>query len=257
MRLASMLSANAAAMYAALGGVLSTPELPVHFDPHAGLDDVLHGDAPLAAMCGLLYTRHQHALRVLVAPVPRTTPATRSPLYCSQVVVRRRAGPLPLPALRGARWVINERASFSGYVALLAGLRDLGLDASFLGVPQVTGSHLASLQQVVTGAADVTAVDSSVLQLALQQNPALQGALQVVTSFGPYPAPPLVVHRRVPTEQRARWTEALTTLHHSPEGRRVLDLAQVERYVPVTDDDYAPIRAAERRAAPWLDAVYA
>jgi len=40
----------------------------------------------------------------------------------------------------------------------------------------------------------------------------------------------------------------LTTMHQDPQGRTILDHALLDRFAPVTDKDYDPIRAMEKRA---------
>ena len=254
LHLVSLLSANSDPFYAALAEHLSDQGLPLHFG--AGTGSISDTASTVTSLCGLLYLRHQADVVPLVAPVAEDSGSQR-PVYFSDVVVRRDHPATRLIHLQGADWALNERASFSGYVALLAGLRQAGLDSTFLRQASFTGSHLASLDRVRGGLASATAVDSLVFDLAVRQQPALASQLRVVASFGPFPAPPVVVHRTANRELQDELRTRLSTLHHSREGRRVLALGGVTRYAEVSAEDYRPISAAERLAAPMLEALHA
>jgi len=252
LRLTSLLAANAEPHYLALASLLAgAPDETVTFlpAPDDALQVVRSAQVQLAALCGLLYVQHRAELLPLAAPVPAGSDVCGRAVYASAVVVRRDHPARRFGDLTGAAWVLNERASFSGYVALLAALEQRGLPLSVLGRPDFSGSHLASLAAVREGRAEATAVDSTVLALAFVQTPALSADLRVLTTFGPYPAPPIVAHRSLPGPRREAIRRTLTTLHHHRRGREVLALAGLTAYVPVTPRDYLPIREAARRAA--------
>ena len=257
--LVSLLSSGARPFYAALAGALSLQGgPPLRFEEHeAALAQLLSGEAAVGAVCGLLYLRHRHRLDLLAAPVSWASGHGGAPVYFSSIVVRRDAPWRTFAQLSGARWAVNERASFSGWVALLAELRRRGLPLAFLGEPTFTGSHLASLERLRAGLADASAVDSTVLDLAFARDPALRRELRVVARLGPYPAPPLVVHRDLPRPERARLLAALTALPGHELGRRALALGRTLRFVPVRGADYDPILRAERLAAPLLGGLHA
>lgn len=252
LQLTSLLAANAEPHYLALSSLLAGGGAePVTFlrAPENALQAVRSAQVQLAALCGLLYVQHHAELTLLAAPVSAARATSGRPEYASAVVVRRDHPARRFDHLTGARWVLNERASFSGYVALLAALQQRGLPLATLGRPDFSGSHLASLQSVREGRAEATAVDSSVLALALAQTPALRDELRVLTTFGPYPAPPIVAHRSLPEPRREAIRQTLLTLHQHRGGREVLALGGVSRYVAVTPRDYLPVRDAARRAA--------
>ena len=252
----SVLSEAAQPFYAALAQHLKSGGQPgVLSDAPDGLERLLSGEAPFGALCGLLYRRHRHQLDLLAAAVPTGAQARGRAVYFSQIVVRRGHPATRLGQLRGARWAVNETASFSGYVALLAHLRRSGEDRDFLGQPSFTGSHLHSLRWLRSGLADAAAVDSSVLSLALRQDPALAAEIRVIASLGPYAAPPLVVHRSVPQETRAELLRQLAALSGHAEGRHVLALGQVRRFARVRERDYDALEVAARWAEPlWRSA---
>lgn len=105
------------------------------------------------------------------------------------------------------RWAFNESDSFSGWMAVRHGLRlerRPAHDVDWI----ATGSHLASLEAVKQGAADRAGIDSMILDL----DPTLLHGLEVLTSWGPWPAPPVMAKRRLPTkvlgDLRSAFTDA-------------------------------------------------
>ena len=119
------------------------------------------------------------------------------PVYFSDLVVRAEAPFCSFADLRDATWAYNEPASFSGYIAMHAYLAANGYSHSYFGAMHQTGSHQRSLEAVIAGEADLTAIDSIVLEQALALEPALAGQIRTILTIGPNPVPPLVVARHV------------------------------------------------------------
>lgn len=207
------------------------------------------GEANAAFICGLPYTLRAHALEALAAPVQAGGRYGGEPVYFSDVLVRVDSPFRAFADLRGARWVSNEPGSLSGHAVMLAHLAAIGAPAGFFGNAGVSGSHLASLRMLVAGEADAAAIDSTVLELAQRDDPALGGRLRAVAALGPNPAPPFVAARALPVELRGRLRAALAALHEDEAGRAALGLAAIARMAPVTDADYDPIRGLAARAA--------
>jgi ABC-type phosphate/phosphonate transport system substrate-binding protein len=127
--------------------------------------------------CGYPFT---HALRgqvKLVATPHYAAEGCDGPNYCSFLFAREQK---PLHDFRGCVAAINGSDSMSGMLALklvFAPLAELG---RFFSKAIETGSHVASLQSVQSGAADVCAVDSVCVALAKKYRPSLlQGLLEV------------------------------------------------------------------------------
>ena len=106
-----------------------------------------------------------------------------------------------------------------------------------------TGSHRESLRRLVAGEIDAATIAATLLALAAAADPAV-AALPVVERLGPAPIPPVLLLGDDP-ELAAALRDALCALHGHAAGRAALALGLVERYVPVTDADYAPVRAMD------------
>ena len=170
-------------------------------------------DADLAFVCGLPASQMGGTHRPLLAPVLDRDRYRGRPWYFVDVVARSRTQPL------NGRWAFNEVASFSGHVAVHHGLRLRGFEASEW-LP--TGSHQASLEAVAQGQADLAGIDSMILDLAPYPD------LELVTSWGPWPAPPIVASRSLDPQ-------LVTDL-----GRELVD--DGVSWVPVDDSHLDPIR---------------
>lgn len=253
LRLASLLAANALPTFRGVADYLSrSGGLRVDLlegVPWAEQERMLdRGEAELGAMCGLLYTRKAAWLELLAAPVPTPARYQGRPIYFSDVVVPRGSRFETFADLRGARWLYNDRGSFSGYALLRAHLAALGETGAFCGPIAESGGHLRSIELLAAGLADAAAIDSTVLDLELRRRPALAEQIRVVATLGPHAIPPLVMARRLPPAQKERLRAALLRMHQDPAGRAALAGGLVERFVVVADADYDGVRATARRA---------
>jgi phosphonate transport system substrate-binding protein len=105
-----------------------------------------------------------------------------------------------------------------------------------------TGSHQHSLQMVLEGQADATAIDSHVLDVLLSQDRDLTLQLRVIAILGPSSIPPVVVTRNLDSNLKRRVQEVLITMHHDSDAALGLHEGRIDRFVPVTDADYDQIR---------------
>lgn len=206
------------------------------------------GEAQAAFICGLPYVRRAAQLEPLAAPVQAGARYGGRPVYFSDVVVGRASPYRHFADLRGARWAYNEPGSFSGYEVARAHLASLGARAGFFGRAVASGAHLASLALVAAGEADAAAIDSTVLDLALRDDPGLAARVRPVAELGPSPAPPFVAARALPAALRAALRQALAELHEDEAGRAALARGGLARFAPVADADYDPVRSVARQA---------
>src|SRR5436190_7389497 len=170
------------------------------------------------------------------------------PVYFSDVVVRRDSSFQSFADLRGASWAYNEPGSQSGYNLIRCHLARLGERAGYFGRVVEAGAHQASLQMVLSGAVDASAIDSIVLELELKLRPDLAPLLWVVETLGPSPIPPAVVSTRVPTPIRRSLRQVLLEMDQNEAGRRILRAGIVARFVETADAAYDPIRAMAAKA---------
>jgi phosphonate transport system substrate-binding protein len=211
------------------------------------------GQADLGIVCGLQYVNavdrgEVPGIDLLAAPVMRGLRYANCPAYFSEVVVRRDHAAHSLADLRGCTWAYNEPTSHSGYALTRYTLAARGERAGFFGRVVATGAHQRSLELVLDGEIDATAIDSTVLEQELRLKPELADRVRVVETLGPSPIPPLVVSRALPEAVRLAVRSAVLSMHLQPEGESVLTAADIRQFVAVTDADYEPIRTMARIA---------
>jgi len=208
------------------------------------------GEIDLCWICGLPYVRKADRLpgRIapLVAPVMLGSRYQGRPIYYSDVVVHRDSPFQTLADLRGASWAYNEPGSQSGYGVVVYSLAVRGETLAFFGRAIESGAHQNSIQMILRREVDASAIDTTVLEQELSDDPALASQLRVIDTFGPSPIPPWVVSKRVAPEIRERLRDLLTSMHTQADGQTILEKARMARFTAVEDADYDPIREMAR-----------
>jgi phosphonate transport system substrate-binding protein len=212
------------------------------------------GEADLGVVCGLQYVRSFDrgdvpGVELLAAPVMAGARYEARPIYFSDVIVRADSTARSFEDLRGCAWGYNEPTSHSGYALTRYWLATRWpMEAPFFGSVVASGAHVRSLEMLLEGEIDATAIDSTVLETELRARPRLHKAVRIVHTLGPSPIPPLVISRTMPAPHRAALRTSILEMHLDPEGAQLLANAAVSHFAPVSDADYDPIRAMSRLA---------
>jgi phosphonate transport system substrate-binding protein len=255
LELVSLLAPNADPFYEALAATLTAETgLAVHFESALGdrsREAKVEGDGPvLATLCGGLFARRgaELGLEAIAAPVLVGERYQGRPVFFSDVVTAPRLEARSLLDLRGRLFAFNDIGSLSGLDAVHDRLDRATERPDFFRAELLSGSHQASLDMIVSGLADVAAIDSGVLELELAHRPLLRSRIRVVESLGPYPSHPIAVRASLPADVKARISAALLDLEASVRGREVLALGRVARFVPADSSVYAPLGEIGRGA---------
>jgi phosphonate transport system substrate-binding protein len=105
-----------------------------------------------------------------------------------------------------------------------------------------------SLQMILDGRIDASAIDSTVLEEEFRRDPSIRSRLRIIDTLGPSPIPPWVVQRSLPLDLRGTLRELLLTMHQDPKGRAILAQGHMTRFAGVEDSDYDAIRHMARLA---------
>ena len=209
--------------------------------------------AHLGWICGLPYVRkvdrNPASIELVAAPVMQHPRYQQQPVYYSDVIVRRHSQYYSFADLRGVSWAYNEPNSQSGYNLTRCHLARLGESKGYFSRVIEAGSHLQALEMVLDQRIEATAIDSTVLELALKAQPQLQAQLRIVATLGPSPIPPWVITTNVPQPLREAIRTLFWQMHHTTEGQSILENGQIKKMVRVEDRDYDPIREMARAAA--------
>lgn len=203
-------------------------------------------------LCGLPYVHKadtfESDIELLAVPVPRGERYQTRPVYFSDVIVRRDRPFESFCDLRGASWAYNEPRSHSGFNVVRSHLADIGAADDFFGNVVESGAHSASLEMILSGRVDGSAIDSTVLEWLIAERNDLPEQIRVIESLGPSPIPPWVISKRVGASLRSELRALLLCLHMDPHGRRLLARAGFDRFVAAQDRDYDPIREMASKA---------
>jgi phosphonate transport system substrate-binding protein len=243
--------ADAAVRY--VGDRLDAPVEFVNGIPWQERQELLDaGEIHVAWICGLPYVwradEPEPRVELLAAPVMRGPRYENRPIYFSDVVVRRDSEFQSFADLRGSFWAYNEPGSHSGYNVVRYHLATLGETSAYFGRVIESGAHQMSLKLIRDGQIDASAIDSTVLEMEFERNPAIRSQLRIIDTLGPSPIPPWVVLRSLPQERRESLREALVGMHEDLRGREILARGPVAQFARVVDSDYDAIREMFRRA---------
>jgi phosphonate transport system substrate-binding protein len=210
-----------------------------------------NGEIHILWLCGLPYVQKAdidpNKLDLLAVPIPSGERYHDRPVYFSDVVVRRDRAFRSFLDLRGSSWAYNEPRSHSGFNVVRAYLAEFGQRDNFFSTVVESGAHSASIDMVLSGEVDATAIDSTVLEWLWAERD-LAGKIRVIETIGPSPIPPWVISRCVPARLRDNIRALLLRMHREPFGKLILGRARLDRFVKAGDSDYDPIRAIARKA---------
>ena len=151
-------------------------------------------------------------------------------------------GPRSLQGLAGRRVAYNDDVSLSGYHSLRLALRSADVDLDRVELVR-SGSHLRSLELLVSGAVDAAALDSNVWRRRRREAPGVMGELRAIAVLGPHPVQPVVARAALAPELRDGMRAALLAAHADIRVAHALAAAELARFVSVSDDDYSSLRA--------------
>lgn len=203
----------------------------------------------LSQTCGYPLT---HALKGRVRPVgvPHyVADGCEGRDYCSHLVVAKDSDFRTLTGLRGRRAVLNGPDSQSGMNAFRYEVAKVAGGAPFFSRVNESGGHLASLQAVAEGKADVASVDAVCWALACQELPGLVAKLRSIGRTASVPGLPLVSSFSF-SEAEAE-VIALTVQSVFVDAAFAEDRSRllISGFSAISDADYTPILEMERRAA--------
>ena len=248
LRLVSYLAPNMFGFYEAVGAYLSRVfdvKIQLEQSQYDPLEDpiLLNNQLDLAFICGLPFARHHqatsHQLQALVAPVMQATRYQNRPVYFSDIIVKVDSDVMSFDDLAGKTFSYNDLGSNSGYNLVRQRLIQAGYPSRFFGNVVPSGSHQQSIKLVIEGLADCAAIDSTVLEQELLDFPELSHHLRVIDSIGPCLVPPVVVAQRL----GKAFIDSLQSALSKPdtELQSAMKRSQIQHYVPVKSEDYAPL----------------
>ncbi len=208
---------------------------------YAEVNDLVRtGQADIAFVCSRAYLdgQDQFGMQLFLAPE-----VDHALTYYSYLIVPADSAAASLADLRGKAFAFSDPLSNSGRLVAEYQLYLNGeTPNSFFRRYEFTGSHDNSVLAVADRLVDGAAVDSLVYDYIVQRNPELGSRTKVITRWGPYGIPPLVVSPALDPALRERVRNALLEMSQDEEGTDALAALGVDRFVPIDDSAYDSIR---------------
>jgi ABC-type phosphate/phosphonate transport system substrate-binding protein len=175
----------------------------------------------LSQTCGYpLMTTLREKVVLVATPVYRA-PGCDGPFHRSAVIVRSASAAGALSDLKGVRCAVNQPASNTGMNLLRAELSIVVDGPAFFSAIVHTGSHLASVETIAAGDADVAAIDAVTLALLQRLRPDLAKAVRVLHWSVRSPGLPLITSPQQTDQTRAALQDVLMEVAADPALREV------------------------------------
>ncbi|WP_299396840.1 phosphate/phosphite/phosphonate ABC transporter substrate-binding protein [Pelagibius sp.] len=188
-------------------------------------------DLLFSQTCGYPLTHSLKGQVTLLATPSYACDGCSGGCYHSEILVRKGGGYADLRALKGARAVVNDPGSQSGYAALRAVIAPLADGMPYFADVGISGSHFDSMTVVAEGGADVCAIDCVTFALLARLHPELRAELQPIARSPSAPALPYITRRDVPASDLERLRAGLRHAFDDPALQGLRDsllLADVE-----------------------------
>jgi ABC-type phosphate/phosphonate transport system substrate-binding protein len=202
----------------------------------------------LAQTCGFPFVKHLRGRVRLVATPVYEAPGCHGHTMVSVIVVRAGDAPDSLAACRGLRVAINEPGSNSGYNLLRAAVAPHAEGRSFFAAVVETGGHLASMEAVRQGKADLAAIDCITFDLLRRHAPERIEGLHILAETPSGPNLPFITRLDTSDDELALLRSALQAAITAPglkEARTILGLTDV---VVLEDTAYGILLDHQRKA---------
>jgi phosphonate transport system substrate-binding protein len=199
-----------------------------------------NGDIDLAFICSGPYAveKNRHQLIPIAAPV-----VMHKETYRSYLIVNRDSPFTNLEALRGRTFAFSDPESNTGFLVPNFILSRIGETADhFFSKTVYTYSHDNSIMAVARNLVDGAFVHEQIWEYFRHQDPRFTSRTRVIFRSQPFGNPPVVASSHLPAQTISRIKSLLYKLHLDPQGKAILGHLMIDRYVPVKEELYDPIR---------------
>lgn len=172
--------------------------------------------------------------------------------YQSIILVPRASSAKTLLDLRGKRFASADIMSTTGWLFPAMLLIDLGENPNkFFGEHIITGSHDRSLQAVLDGFVDGTALHGMVYSQMIAEDPSILQKVRILAKSPPLGILPIVVHPNIDPALRKAILAVLLNMHEDARGKAILAKLQIDRFVAPDAAHLAMLRLAVDKLEKW------
>lgn len=224
-----------------IGARVGRPIRLVQRPTYAEVNDLVReGEVDFAFVCTWAYVdgTDQFGMELLAAPQ-----VNGEAVYYSYLIVPSHSTAQSLDDLKGGTFAFTDPLSNTGRLIPVYWLWEMGqTPEQFFNKQIFTYSHDRAVRAVADGLVHGAAVDHLVYLAMLKQDPTLEKRIRVIRISEPVGTPPAVVGPQVDPVTREQIRQVLLTMHGDPEGAAILRGLHIERWVPLPESAYHPIR---------------
>lgn len=199
-----------------------------------------NGGIDLAFICSGPYAadRDRYHFEALAAPQVH-----QKAVYRAHLITGRESPVNRIEDLRGRTFAFSDPDSNSGCILPRFLLAQAGeRPQSFFGKTIFTFSHDNSILAVSRALVDGAFVHEHIWEYYSAKNPDIVSKIRIVYTSEPYGNPPLVASAFMPDALKQRIRELLVRMHDDPHGAGILNELLIDRFIPLDEHLYDPIR---------------
>ena len=205
------------------------------------------GEVDLAFICSGPYALAKGRYGFIPLAVPEVQGSTS---YRAYLIVNRDSPFHQLQDLKGQTFAFTDPDSNTGKLVPTFWLGELKQrPETFFKQIIYTYSHDNSILAVARGLVAGAAVDGLVWEYYQATNPVFTSKTRIIKKSEAYGIPPLVASRQLPAAERERLQQALLSMHRDPEGKKILAELLIDRFLPLQEEWYEPIRSMQLNLA--------
>uniref|UniRef100_A0A7C3UWT6 Phosphate/phosphite/phosphonate ABC transporter substrate-binding protein n=1 Tax=Desulfobacca acetoxidans TaxID=60893 RepID=A0A7C3UWT6_9BACT len=213
------------------------------------------GDIDLAFICSGPYATARDSFRFKPLAVPLVH---GSHFYQAFLIVKKDSPFNRLEDLRGHSFAFTDPSSNTGKLVPTYWLAEKQeRPETFFGQTIYTYSHDNSILAVSRGLVDGAAVDGLIWEYYQEKKPAFTAQARVIKKSEPYGIPPLVASGSLSPQECDRLQQVLLTMHQEPQGRKILEELRIDRFLPLQEEWYEPIRRMHQEVARMREGSHA
>jgi ABC-type phosphate/phosphonate transport system substrate-binding protein len=205
-------------------------------------------DLVFSQTCGYPYVMELRQKVRLVATPIYAFPGGEGTDRASFVIAQESHPGQSLSDFRGARAAINDRMSNSGMNLFRAAIAPLAEGKPFFGSIMVSGGHVASIDAVREGLADIASVDTVTWGLLDKHAPERLEGVRIVAETPRGPGLPFITRGTTSDAELAAIRSALMDVLADPAHKSVLDTLGLKGVAILSDGDYQRLDDLRRQA---------
>jgi phosphonate transport system substrate-binding protein len=163
--------------------------------------------------------------------------------YTAELIVHKDSPIQSFDDLEGKIFAFTDPLSYSGHMVIEERLKQNNtIPEKFFNRYFYTYSHDKALWAVANKVADAASLDSQIYEYAKEKTPELTANVRIISSLKPAPTGPVVISKKLKTEQKEQLRHIFLTMQEDPEVFEAMQGLVIDRFVIPTPELYEPLR---------------